>query len=172
MSIQDEIVDKVTRNMLFPVLPRAAGATIRRALMVGESLWNLLNSPEGDAAWEERIALLQADLELFVTEERIAPKYLFLLFPAADAVWEIRSARHDPSMRIMGLFAEKDTLIATNFARREDLGGWQDRRWKIARRIARAIWRQLFNTYQPIQTVDVKQVCSGASDEIYYKERH
>ena len=171
MSIEDEIADKAKRGMLFPLIPRATGATIRRAMFIGESLWNDLNSSEGDAAWDERIGKLQADLEMFVTEESITPKYLFPLYPTADAVWEIRSARDEPSIRVLGLFAAQDAFISTNYALREALGGWQSREWKSIKRMARAIWRWLFPTYPPIVTSNVKEVCSGATDEIFYKER-
>jgi hypothetical protein len=134
-------------------------------------LWGVLTSPEGDAQWDERVAKLQSDLEIFVTEKEITPKYLFLLYPAQDAVWEIRSVRNRPSLRVLGRFPIQDVLIVTNFARREDLGGWQSRAWKAVKRKALAVWRALFPTYPAIQTTDVRQVCSGASDEIFYKER-
>jgi hypothetical protein len=171
MSIQDDIADRLKRGMLHPLLPLAKGAMIRRAMFVGEELWANLNSPEGDPEWDERIGKLQADLEVFVTEASIEPKYLFLLFPAPDAVWEIRSVRDDPSIRVLGLFAEKDVFISTNFARREGLGGWQSREWKWVKRMARALWRRIFPTYSPVTTIDVKEVCSGASNGIFYKER-
>lgn len=58
MSIEDEIVDRVGRGMLFPLVPTAAGATIRRAMFLAEDLWSELNSPEGDPEWEERIGRL------------------------------------------------------------------------------------------------------------------
>lgn len=157
--------------MLFPITPQAAGATIRRAMFVGEQLWKELNSPEGDAEWEERIGRLRADLELFVTESAIAPRYLFLLYPARDAVWEIRSIRDRPSLRVMGLFPEMDVLVSTNHARREDLGGWQSRDWKTVKRMALSVWRKLFPTYDPLVTTKVGEVCSGATNEVFYKER-
>ena len=93
MSIHDEILDRVYRRMLFPVLPRARGVTIRRALFVSEGLNAVLSSPEGEVKWERRVAELQADLEVFVEARTIDPKYLFLLYPLRDAVWEIRSVR-------------------------------------------------------------------------------
>jgi hypothetical protein len=36
MSIEDEIADKVGRRMLYPLVPQAIGAPVRRALFVGE----------------------------------------------------------------------------------------------------------------------------------------
>ena len=140
-------------------------------MFVAEDLWNELNSPEGDPEWDERIGKLRADLEVFVIEASIVPKYLFLLYPAHDAVWEIRSTKDDPSLRVMGLFPIQDTFVSTEYARRDMLGGWESREWKIIKRRACAIWRNLFFAYDPIVTIDVKQVCSGATDEIFYKER-
>jgi hypothetical protein len=170
MSIHDEILDRYERKALFPVLPKARGATIRRALFVNEAVHVLLNSPEGeDEEWERRIANLQADLEVFVEARSIAPSYLFLLYPCRDAVWEIRSTRPKPSIRVLCLFAWQDVLIATSHALREELGGWQSREWKIVKRDARAGWRRLFPTYDPQITTDPKSIVTGAQDGKYFK---
>jgi hypothetical protein len=171
MSIEDEIEDRVERGMLFPVIPLAAGATIRRALFVEEWLWKELNSPEGDEEWERRIAVVRADLEVFVTQPTINPKYLFLLFKAVEGVWEIRCMRPLPSIRVLGLFPMQDVFVSTNFARREALGGWNSRAWRDVKVMARAMWRKLFMTQKPIITVNVSEVCSGATNEVFYKER-
>ena len=93
MSIAGEIIDRVRRKMLFPIIPTARGTTIRRALFVSEELNAILTSPEGSQEWEQRVAELRADLEVFVSARTIDPKYLFLLYPSRDAVWEIRSVR-------------------------------------------------------------------------------
>jgi hypothetical protein len=145
------------------------GGTIRRALFVSEQLQAVLTSPEGDEAWERRVAELAADLEVFVEARTIDPKYLFLLYPANDAVWEIRSGREQPSIRVLGLFAWKDVFVATNHALREELGGWESREWKTVKRAARAEWRRLFNPYQPKTAIDPKQLVTGALDGKYFK---
>jgi hypothetical protein len=155
--------------MLFPVLPRARGSTIRRALFVSEGLHAILTSPQGDQIWERRVAELQADLEVFVEARTIDPKYLFLLYPSRDAVWEIRSVRENPSIRVLGLFAWKDIFIATNHALREELGGWDSREWRIVKRTARAEWRKLFSPYEPRVGTDVKELVTGALDGKYFK---
>ena len=119
MSIEDEIVDRVARGMLYPLLPQAAGETPRRVMLLTEFLWGFLNSPEGDQDWEQRVGELRADLETFVVADEIRPKYLFLLYPARDAVWEIRSTRTNPTIRVLGLFPQKDVYVATDYALRE-----------------------------------------------------
>jgi hypothetical protein len=169
MSIHDEILDRVGRKMLFPVLPQARGSTIRRALFVSERLHDALESPQGNQDWERRIAELRADLEVFVEARTIDPKYLFRLYPAGDGVWEIRSVRENPSIRVLGLFAWKDVFIATNHALREELGGWESRDWKTVKRAARAIWRQIFPAYDPKIVTSVKLVVTGALNGKYFK---
>ena len=171
MSIVDLIDDRVARRMLFPLLPRAPGAKANRAMFVAEKLWELLSSPEGNEEWEKRVGELQADLERFVDGQVISPKYLFLLYPAHKGVWEIRSVADAPSIRVLGLFAGKDVFIATNHALREELGGWQSRAWKEVKRMAGAVWRWLFHPYQPLVSIDVKELVSGALDGKYFKDR-
>ncbi len=155
--------------MLFPLRPKAKGAATRRAMLVDESLQIVLDSPVGDIAWEQRVANLRADLEAFVVLETIGPKYLFLLYPGSKGVWEIRSVQDQPSIRVLGFFAAQDVFVATNYALREDLGGWQSREWKTVKRSALAKWRHHFNTYQPIITHDVHAVVSGAVNGKYFK---
>lgn len=171
MSIHEEIKDRVTQGMLYPLLPRAPGITAQRAMFLSEWLWNVVNSPVGDEEWERRIGELIADLETFIIGDPVYPKYLFLLYPARDAVWEIRSADHKPSIRVLGRFASKDTFVATNYALREWLDGWQSRQWKEVKRQCGAIWRWLFGTYLPIVTTNIHDVVTGAIDGRYYKER-
>ena len=169
MSIDDEIVDRYGRGMLFPLIPIAPGAVVRRAMLIGEDLQSELNSPEGDDAWEERIGKLLADLEHFVTSEEIHCKYLFLLSPASECVWEVRSVRDDPSIRVLGLFAARDVLIATNFAKRAELGAWESLAWKKVKLIARSVWRKIFPAYQPMTFINIHQLVSGAVDGKYVK---
>src|SRR5262245_49090869 len=169
MSIHDEILDRCERQMLFPIVPQARGAPIRRALFVNETLNTVLNSPEGDPEWEKRIGDLRADLEALVEGPTVGPKYLFLLYPARDAVWEIRSTGHKPSIRVLCLFAYKDVLIATGHVLREQLGGWESREWKIVKRDARAAWRRLFDPYQPTVGTNAKALVTGALDGKYFK---
>ena len=171
MSIEQVVRWRVAEQRLFPLLPKAAGATPRRAMFLSSELWDLLRFEHQDPDMEVRLGHLQADLEFFVTSATIDPKYLFHLYPACDAVWEIRSVRPDPSIRVLGLFATRDLFIATNHALRADLGGWQSRDWKTVKRMARAKWTQMFHPYQPTIGTDVTNLVTGALDGRYFKER-
>jgi hypothetical protein len=120
---------------------------------------------------EDRMGRLRADLEVFASSPTIDPKYLFHLYPARDAVWEIRSVRAAPSIRVLGLFAEKDAFIATTFALREELGGWQSREWRQVKRTAKQKWASLFHPYGPRVTTHVHDVVTGAINGKYFKTR-
>lgn len=169
MSIAVEIGHRVSEGRLFPLTPKAAGSAPRRAMFVSNELWDLLATTHDDEEMEDRLGRLQADLELFAEGQPIDPKYLFLLYPARDAVWEIRSVRDAPSIRVLGLFAAKDVFIATNHALRETLGGWESREWKVVKRAARACWNRLFGTYRPLTSTNVRDLVSGAIDGKYFK---
>ena len=106
-------------------------------------------------------------LENFVTSREIDPKYLFLLYACHDCVWEIRSRKPSPSIRVLGMFPGKDRLISTNFAERSALGGWQSRAWNADARsgcyLALAIW------IVPAIETNVHDVVTGAIDGTYFK---
>jgi hypothetical protein len=169
MSIRALIQSRVDEGMLFPLLPKAAGATALRAMYVSEALRDFLENEHPDPDWDERIGLLQADLEVFATMDDIYPKYLFLLYHPREAVWEIRSIKPNPSIRVLGRFAEKDVFVATNYALREQLGGWQSRAWRDVKVMSRTIWTHLFHTYTPIVTTNVDDVVSGAINDKFFK---
>lgn len=169
MSIEDLISHKVGLGMLFPLIPRSAGSSPRRAMFVSEDIWSLLSTEHQDDDMEDRLGILQADLELFAEGQPIDPKYLFLLSPASEGVWEIRSVRPEPSMRVLGLFAKKDVFIATNIALRENLGGWESREWKDVKRLARTRWVHLFHTYEPLISTNLSDLVTGSIDGKYFK---
>jgi hypothetical protein len=169
MSIGDVIKWRVREGMLFPLIPKAAGTSPKRALFLTKEIYAALNEEHEDEGMEDRLGQLQADLELFSDGQMIDPKYLFLLYPARQAVWEIRSVRPMPSIRVLGLFAQKDIFIATNWVMREQLGGWQSREWKQVKRRALACWRHLFHTHRPLGTTNINDLVSGAIDGKYFK---
>jgi hypothetical protein len=169
MSIADEICWRVQEQRLFPLVPRAAGTAPRRAMFICQDIRAMLVTTHEDPEMEDRMGALQADLELFAEGQPVDPKYLFRLYPAEDCVWEIRSVRPEPSIRVLGLFADRDVFVATNMALRETLGGWQSREWKNVKRTARAVWSQLFHTYQPLNSGNIHDLVTGAVNAKYFK---
>lgn len=169
MSIMDLIVARVKQGMLFPLYPRARGASPKRVLLMAEDLRKFIDSPGPDAEWEDRKGELEADLDVFASGQPIGHKYLFLLYHSREGVWEIRSVRPTPSIRVLGRFIERDIFVATNFALRSDLGGWQSRQWRDVKVMSRTVWTNLFHTHQPLITTDVHRVVTRADDGKYFK---
>lgn len=169
MSIIGLLSSRVAEGRLFILTPRAAGTSPKRLMLVAADLWKFLREPGSDDEWEDRKGFLLADLEVFADGAPIGPKYLFLLSPAREAVWEIRSVRPSPSIRVLGRFVAKDLFVATNFALRDQLGGWRSRQWRDARVKSRVVWNHLFHPYQPLVSRKIDDVVSGAIDGRYFK---
>jgi hypothetical protein len=169
MSIDDLLLARIKEKQLHILRPNARGTSPQRLMLLHENLWNFLESDGPDDEWEVRKGYLQADLELFADGSPVGPKYLFLLSPAREAVWEIRSLRPMPSVRVLGRFVHKDVFVATNFALRDELEGWKSRAWRDARLGARTIWTRLFHNYEPLRSTNVHDVVSGAIDGTYFK---
>ena len=70
---------------------------------------------------------------------------------------------------MLGFFAQRDSFVATNFALRGDLGGWNSREWKDAKRLAKARWRFLFGTFEPLTSTKPSELVSGAINGKYFK---
>lgn len=171
MSIYDVLDYKVRQQMLFPLWPARQGDSARRALLLSGELNDALHTMTDHPDWEARRGALRADLEFFVTSPTIDPKYLFHLYPARDCIWEIRSVRENPSIRVLGAFAAKDVFIATTFTTREALGGWQSREWRTIKRRASAQWRTLLQPYKPVFGTSAAIHITGALTDAYFRDR-
>ncbi len=140
MSIDDEIGNRVAERRLFPMRPKAPGAAERRVMFVSEWLNRLLASDT--VADVERIARLEAQLSHFVEGGIVDWNYMRPLKKPAHAVFEIRSRRPRPSIRVFGRFAQKDVFVALSAALRAPLAGEGSRPWRDE--IVAAFASQLF----------------------------
>ena len=172
MSIREIALEQVRQGLLVPILPRSPRAVIRRAMFMYCDLFrDLERADDDDYIGPVRKGQIRADLDVFTTSETIDPKYCFWLTPKHDGVWEIRSVRDDPSIRILGLFAERDVFVATNMERRDHLGCFESEQWKLAKRNALVRWRHIFATYGPIgeDGDDPSRFFTGALSGEYFK---
>jgi hypothetical protein len=160
MSIRDEVDRRCEEGRLLAVYPRARWAPVRRMLYVSEELHDLLTQSWPDPGASQRWAQLEASLSHFVEGGVIDDKYMRPLERPARYVWEIRSRRPKPSIRVFGRFAEVDVFIATNAAYRKPLGGKGSRAWRDEIVGCTTIWRQLFPAHQPIESDDVHDCVS------------
>jgi hypothetical protein len=138
-------------------------------MFVAAPLWEVLTSAEGDEAWEIRVGQLQADMETFLSARNIGPKYLFLLTPLAQGVWEIRSTQPDPQIRVLGCFLDRDVFVALDFRMRDTLGKFESQEWRAAKRGCLAAWRNLFHPWEQKKDSDIHQLVSGAINGRYFR---
>lgn len=162
MSISYEISNRVDEGRLFkltPFMPPLPGTAIR-VMFVSKEIYDLLNGPWSNTAWEERCGSLYADLDQFINGEIITvaerpfvkgkTAYIKQLYKRHEEVWEIRSRDPAPGMRVFGRFAEQDVFIALTWWNRTDLGGPQSRAWRDAIVGCKTEWRNLFPAHDPI----------------------
>ena len=127
-------------------------------MLVSEWLKDLLDS---DAIADvERIARLEAQLSHFLEGGVVDPSYMRRLTRPATAVFEIRSRRPRPSIRVLGRFADKDVFVALNAALRAPLGGKRSRPWRDEIVRSHVLWRQLFPTYDALDGNSLHELIS------------
>ena len=168
MSIEKEINHRVLEGRL-KELPLRAGKK-KRSLYVESTLYDEIMKDRDDLELMERYVNLEADLNVFVSSPTVDPHYLYLLSPKGDKVWEIRSAKPDPQLRVFGFFASKDVFVATHHEYRSELGDFDSMEWKREKRRALAIWRKLFSAYKPMAYTDITDLVTGAIDGKYFKD--
>ena len=170
MSISDEIGEHVTNGDLVPLRPRIGfGARqIRRYMFLTNELNSNIQSEI--ASGDIRFAELEADLINFLVEPEIEKDYLKQLRPPTDGVWEIRSQRVEPTIRVFGQFAKKNTLIATSFRYRGDLEEFSNPEWDREKKLTQHAYRQLFPCHQAKNTINAYKLFDGAIDEKYYDD--
>ncbi len=160
MSIRDEIKLLIADGRLHELTPIIESDSVSRHMFVsGEMYEKLQPEIDGKVAFDPRFARLRADLEKFITGGEITvahqpykkPKktYLARTDPVSDCIWDIRSIDPSPGIRVLGMFAEKDTFIALEWDFRERLDGPRSKEWRNFIVRCGAHWRRLFGTHRP-----------------------
>jgi hypothetical protein len=162
MSIRDEIKARRDEGWLYR-LSLDPGSEEKRTLYVSKGIHALLVGPWQDQPLQDRWLQIRADLDAFVDGSRITlprdrqrspknPTHMAQLRPANDEVWEYRHRRPEPSIRLFGRFAEKDSFIALTWEYRADLGAFRSREWRNAKLRWITEWRWLFYwAYEPLR---------------------
>lgn len=171
MSIAGILEDARARGDLFLLQPLAPGATSKRRLYVPPELWLPLNGVDLTGEEIKWFASLRADLEVFVTGARIDRGYLKRLWRPSDGVWEIRSVRPRPQIRVLGAIPLKDWFVATNFANRDDLGDWGSREWRDVKVRSKAIRQTICLSYSMLSGSSINDYVSNAIAGNYFSDK-
>lgn len=170
MSIFDEIRDHEANGDLVALRPRFGfGARkIRRYMFLTNELNSKIQS--AIAAGDIRFAELEADLVNFLVVPEIEKEYLKQLRPPTDGVWQIRSQRVEPTIRVFGQFVARNILIATSFRYRGDLKEFSNPEWDYEKKLTQHTYRQLFPGHNAKKTTNAHMLFDGAVDEKYYDD--
>jgi len=185
MSIRGVIRNLVARDGLQLLTPALESDPIERHMFLSRDIYEAVTGL--GAGVDERMGRLRAHLEVYICggvvtvamePYRAKDAYMARLKPDRDEVWEIRD-RSEPSIRVFGSFAEKDTFVALTWQWRATLGAivrrkvsdrsapvhphiWP-RNWPRETRACKAAWRRKFPSYQP---------CSGSIPDEYLTNWH
>jgi hypothetical protein len=158
MSIQEWANRLCADGTLFRIVPYWPGLQRRREFYATDIVNRLLVGPWVDQQEEERANELRYQVDRFLDGERIwvrpdcddgTDASFARLKPPADEVWEMRSLKPKPSLRIFGRFIARDRFVAMNWAKRIDLGAATSQEWVDAIQLFHAQWQRYFATCPP-----------------------
>lgn len=176
MSINDLIEHWISEERLWRLEPTLESDPVDRCLLISSEIKQLIDGPWPDKEWEKRCNYLRAELESFVKGEEVRlclepyeadTAFMGRLFKPSDEVWDIRSRRMRPSLRVFGRFARRDLFVAffwsprslqLPYSQRLPLGDRDSEEWRLAIKETKAEWRKLFPSFNPIH---------GESHDIY-----
>lgn len=182
MSIRELISDRLKEQRLFVLEPTLPSEPIVRDLLVSPEVRSRVCGPWPNVRAEKRLRDLRADLESFIVGDHVsaclvpymAEDALFgRLDKPADEVWDIRSRRPSPAIRILGRFAECDCFIAfscwprskeLDYLDRPPLGAWNSKEWASAIKECKADWRRLFYDYPDHTGISINDYISTNVD--------
>ena len=143
--------------------PVADSDPVERVLLYGRELRDFFAGPfvgAGATAHEKRAGELLADFQSFVKGDHVALCFrprehkdsrFGRLEPIESAVWDFRSQKHNPSLRVFGGFAAPDIFVALSWWPRWYKVPWSDKeplgkdddRWAAAIADADQKWRDI-----------------------------
>lgn len=96
---------------------------------------------------------------------RRRPIFLKRLDPPPPDVWEIRVTDPTPQIRILGRFADLDTLIVSNMHSRGHLGERGSKAWTEALKLVVEDWETLFPDHGPLGGEKISDFVSENCDD-------
>ena len=146
MLIRDETKKHLEAGRLVPVKSRAFWTSEPRCFLLEKELDTELRLERTEPKDINRWAKLEADMSHFVEGGYINWNLMKWLDPQKQEVWEFKSVRPKPSIRVFGRFAEPDVFVGTNYQLRNKMKGkWSQEFWNEIGECEK-IWADLFKS--------------------------
>jgi hypothetical protein len=168
MSIKDWIDAMVQSERLRPLVPVLESDPVSREMYLSPEVFALIEGPWSSTDAEKRCNELRSDLDAFVAGQTrticVKPfqarnEQLAILHPVDDGVWDIRSQKPSPGIRVLGMFAQRDVFLAlipatrsikVDYIDRGPLGEKCDPAWAEIISETKDLWRRTMSPYSPI----------------------
>jgi hypothetical protein len=151
MLIRERIKVHRLSGRLIPVKPRTAWSGEPRCFLLEKDLHATIVANRSLPEKFDRWAKLEADMSHFVEGGYINWGLMKWLDPQKQEVWELKSVRPKPSIRVFGRFAEPNVFVGTNLQFRTDLKEkWSKEFWEEIFKCGE-IWKSLFDDEGPFK---------------------
>jgi hypothetical protein len=187
MSIGGWISHLIDEHRLYLIEAVFRGDNADRTLLISPEIHSLIEGPWPNEAWKARAAALRADLESFaaggeisvcVEPRRAREEDLALLGPIEAGVWDWRSRKPSPGLRLVGQFVGKDTLVLltpamrsakcnpSGFIRHGPLGDADSLQWRAIIAETTSLFRALFHPHAAVTGANLQDVLSSGYNPV------
>lgn len=168
MSTRDTIVQLQATGKLVPYIPQTRQPARRRLYLASPALNDLTNKDFATNLLSGR-GYIEAALTRWTSDGRVfgdnRGRFLFRLDPPPPEIWEIRVTEPVVQSRLLGRFAEPDTLILTKFYTRRLLGDKGSANWAAGMVTCEAIWNELFAGAAPFMAKTIHEYVTDNCDD-------
>ena len=156
VEINELVNEMVNDGRLYHLSPAFTGYTKRR-MYVSPEVNDFVVGPWRDEKTSRQGNALRAVIDRYLDGRRVtvsndkdADVNMKQLTPTSDEVWEIRSKKEPPAIRVFGSFVKKDIFVGLTWAFRIELGEIDSKEWELALRAYKHEWKKLFHAYTPL----------------------
>jgi hypothetical protein len=169
MSTRLEIVQLQAAGKLVPFMPRTRQPAKRRLYLTQPALNDLTNAASATNLLSGR-GFIEAALTRWTAGDRVygdrrRGRFLCRLEPPPPEIWEIRVTEPVVQCRLLGRFAEPDTLILMKFYTRPLLGKKGSTEWMAGMRSCQTQWNELFPETGPFSAKEIHQYVTENCDD-------
>lgn len=168
MSIKVKINALVAEGGLLGYPSRRSQASRRRLYLTALAWDDLMNSNSAVNLLGCR-GYIEASLTRWISGGRVygdtRGRFLFRLDPPPPEIWEVRVTEPIVQARLLGRFAEPDTLILTKFMTRPLLGKKGSTAWNSAMAECANSWGVLFGACAPFSAATIHEYVTENCDD-------